>query len=148
MYYCFGCGAGGNVFSFIMAYENFSFVEAVKHLAERARIDLPEPEVSEEVKKAINYKQRLYDANRLAARYYYMLLRKEIGKHALAYLEERRLSPEIMKQFGLGYASQFRDDLYKHLQKQGFSNRELLDCGLLLEDKNDKANIMIVFLIE
>ncbi len=135
MYYCFGCGAGGNVFSFIMAYENFSFVEAVKHLAERARIELPEPEVSEEVKKAINYKQRLYDANRLAARYYYMLLRKEIGKHALTYLEQRRLSPEIMKQFGLGYASQFRDDLYKHLQKQGFSNQELLDCGLLLEDK-------------
>ena len=52
MYYCFGCGAGGNVFSFIMAYENYSFVEAVKFLAERAHIDLPEPEVSEEVKKS------------------------------------------------------------------------------------------------
>lgn len=135
MYYCFGCGAGGNVFSFIMAYENFSFVEAVKYLAERARIDLPEPEVSEEVKKAIHYKQRLYDANRLAARYYYMLLRKDMGRHALQYLEQRDLSPDIMKQFGLGYASQYRDDLYKHLQKQGFTNQELFDCGLLLEDK-------------
>jgi DNA primase len=139
MYYCFGCGAGGNVFSFIMAYENYSFVESVKYLAERAHIELPEPEVSEEVKKAINYKQRLYDANRLAARYYYSLLRKDVGKRALAYFQDRKLSADIMKQFGLGYATQFRDDLYKYLQKQGFLDQELLDCGLLLEDKKHKG---------
>jgi len=139
MYYCFGCGAGGNVFSFIMEYENFNFVEAVKHLASKANIELPEAEVSQEVKAAINYKQRLYDANRLAARYYYAMLRHEYGSVAMKYLQDRQLSPEIMKQFGLGYSTQQWDDLYNNLKNKGFSEKELIDCGLLLVGKKVKG---------
>ncbi len=139
MYYCFGCGAGGNVFSFVMAYENYTFIEAVKFLAERGRIELPEPEVSEDVKKAIQKKQRLYEANRLAARYYYALLRKDVGKHGYGYLKSRGLSQEIMKQFGLGYATSFRDDLYQHLHQHEYTDQELFECGLLLEDKKKKG---------
>jgi len=135
MYYCFGCGAGGNVFTFVMAYENFTFVEAVKHLADKAGIELPEPEVSKEVKAAMEYKQRLYEANRQAARYYYRMLRHEYGKTAMNYVVGRGLSIETMKNFGLGYATQAWDDLYKHLKRQKFTEKELLECGLLLEGK-------------
>jgi len=139
MYYCFGCGAGGNIFSFVMAYENFNFVEAVKHLANKAHIDLPEAEVTAEVKAAMNYKQRLYDGNRLAARYFYAMLRHDYGKVALNYLENRQLSPEIMKQFGLGYSTQAWNDLYKNLKSKGYTEKELIDCGLLLEGKKIKG---------
>lgn len=135
MYYCFGCGAGGNIFSFIMAYENYTFVEAVKHLASRANIDLPEPEVSEELRKAMNYKQRLYDANVAAARYYYKMLRGEQGKIAKKYCDDRGMTEDIMKQFGLGYATQYKDDLYKFLLSKGYTDKECMDSGLLLKDK-------------
>ena len=135
MYYCFGCGAGGNVFSFIMAYENYNFVEAVKYLADKAHIELPEAEVSEEVKAAMNYKSRLYEANKLAARYFYVMLRKEPGIAAKRYIDGREMTEEMQKQFGIGYATSFRDDLYQNLTKKGFSDRELFDAGLLLEDK-------------
>ncbi len=135
MYYCFGCGAGGNVFSFVMEYENFTFVEAVKFLADKANIDLPEPEVSQEVKAAMYYKNRLYEANRLAARYFYTMLRKEPGKLAKKYMEDRGLSQDVMKQFGIGYATFFFDDLYKNLSKQGFTDTELYDSGLLVESR-------------
>jgi len=139
MYYCFGCGAGGNVFSFVMAYENYTFVEAVKYLADKAHIDLPEPEVSAQVRAAMNYKSRLYEMNKLAARYFYMMLRKEYGQVALRYIEGREISSDIMKQFGLGYSTQFRDDLYKHLKAKGYSDKELFDGGVLLEDKRKQG---------
>lgn len=138
IYYCFGCGAGGNVFSFVMAYENYNFVEAVKYLASKANIELPEPEVSAEVKAAMNYKQRLYDANKEAAKYFYVMLRGENGKIANTYFERREVTKDIMKQFGLGYAPQSRNDLYNYLIKKGFSNKEIFDCGLVYEDKNKK----------
>lgn len=140
MYYCFGCGAGGNVFSFIMAYENYTFVEAVKHLASKANIELPEPEVSEEVRRAMNYKQRLYDANVAAARYFYKMLRSDHGQAANQYIDNRGLSEDIKKQFGIGYATQFRNDLYQYLISKGFSEKECMDCGLLLNDKYNEGN--------
>lgn len=136
MYYCFGCGAGGNVFTFVMAYENYSFVEAVKSLADRVRISLPEADVSEDMRKEINYKQQLYEANRIAARYFYFQLNAEQGKTALNYLIDRKIDEEIRKKFGLGYANFFRDDLYKYLKNKGFSDDVLLAAGLLLEEKN------------
>ncbi len=140
MYYCFGCGAGGNVFTFMMAYENFTFVEAVKELAKRAHIELPEAEMSQEAREAVERKNRLYEANRLAARYYYRMLRHEKGEHAMRYVDNRGLSDEIKKSFGLGYATAFRDDLLQYLRKQGYNDQELMTCGLLLEDKNRKGN--------
>lgn len=139
MYHCFGCGVGGNVITFIMEYENYSFIEAIKHLADRVNITLPEPEISEEVKKAMNYKQSLIDANKLAARYFYYQLRSDRGKKALQYLQERGISDETIKKFGLGYSNFFRDDLYNYLKKQNFDDKLLFDTGLLLEEKSKKG---------
>lgn len=75
MYYCFGCGAGGNVFTFIMEYENYSFVEALKMLAERAGVELPAMEYSKEAKEKANLKNTLLEMNKLAARYFYSQLK-------------------------------------------------------------------------
>ena len=87
MYYCFGCGAGGNVFNFIMEYENFTFIEAVKYLADRAGVKLPEQEYSKEARAAADLKTILLEINKKAAAYYYYQLRQETGKKALEYLQ-------------------------------------------------------------
>lgn len=139
MYYCFGCGAGGNVFTFIMEYENYNFVEAVKQLADRARIDLPEVEMSEEVKREMSYKQKMLDANKEAARYFYFQMTKDPKKKAVEYLDGRGIDEENRKKFGLGYAKFFRDDLYKYLKGKGFGDQLLFDAGLLLEDKKQQG---------
>ena len=89
MYYCFGCGAGGNVFNFIMEYENFTFIEAVKYLADRAGVKLPEQEYSKEARAAADLKTILLEVNKKAAAYYYYQLRQETGKKALEYLQKR-----------------------------------------------------------
>ncbi|MBN2222938.1 MAG: DNA primase, partial [Vallitaleaceae bacterium] len=135
MYYCFGCGAGGNVISFIMAYENYSFVEALRFLADRAHITLPEAEITEEMRSALNYKQRLYDTNRQAAVFYYRMLYSDVGKNALAYFDQRGVDEEIRKKFALGYATFMKDDLMNYLLSKGFTKKEMLDCGLISEDK-------------
>jgi DNA primase len=139
MYYCFGCGASGNVYTYVMEYENYSFVDAIKVLADRVHINLPEPEMSEETKKAYQYKQKLFDANRDAARYFYQGLLSEKGEKALTYLNERELSETIRKKFGLGYAYFFRDDLYKYMVSKGYSEQMLLDTGLIAVE-NGNAN--------
>lgn len=135
IYHCFGCGAGGNVITFIMEYENYSFVEALKFLADRVHIALPEPEVNEEMRKAMLYKQQLIDANREAAKYFYYQLNKDLGKKALEYLNDRGVEPEIRKKFGLGYSPFFRDDLYQYLKGKKFSDSVLVDAGLVIEEK-------------
>ena len=99
MYYCFGCGAGGNVFTFLMAYENCSFPEAIKQLADRAGVPLPEAEYSEEVKKRESKRARLLEINKEAARYFYYLLRDPRGEAGRRYLTGRQLSEEKMKKF-------------------------------------------------
>ena len=107
MYYCFGCGAGGNVFNFIMEYENFTFIEAVKYLADRAGVKLPEQEYSKEARAAADLKTILLEINKKAAAYYYYQLRQETGKKALEYLQKRELSEETIKAFGLGYTGNY-----------------------------------------
>ena len=116
MYYCFGCGAGGNVFNFIMEYENFTFIEAVKYLADRAGVKLPEQEYSKEARAAADLKTILLEINKKAAAYYYYQLRQETGKKALEYLQKRELSEETIKAFGLGYTGNYSDALYRYLQ--------------------------------
>ena len=91
MYYCFGCGAGGNVFTFLMEYENFSFVEAMKYLADRAGIELPEQEYSKEAKERADLKATILEMNRLAAKDFYVQLKNERGFHAYRYLKDRQL---------------------------------------------------------
>ena len=131
MYYCFGCGAGGNVFTFLMEYENFTFPEAVKALADRAGIELPEVEYSEEAKQQRDLKTAVLEVNKMAAKYYYCLLRAPQGAKAMEYLKKRELSDETMRRFGLGYASQYSDALYHYLKKQGISDDLLKESGLM-----------------
>lgn len=132
MYYCFGCGAGGNVFTFLMEYENFTFGEAMETLAERAGIELPKQEYNATQRAEADRRARLLEINKEAAKYYYMLLRSERGKHAMAYFKKRELSDETIKKFGLGYAS---DDLYRYLRAKGYEDEILRDSGLVTIDE-------------
>ena len=135
MYYCFGCGAGGNVYTFLMEYENFSFVEAVKYLADRAGIELPEAEYSKEAKEKADLKASILELNKLAAKYYYVQLKSERGKGAYTYLKDRKLSDETITAFGLGYSNKFSDDLYKYLRKKGYSEELIRQAGLINTDE-------------
>ena len=135
MYYCFGCGAGGNVFTFIMEYENFSFVESVKYLAERAGVDLPAEEYSSVVKREADLKTKLYDVYKTAANYYYYQMRTEQGKKAYEYLKNRELSDETIKHFGLGYSNVYSDDLYRYLKSKGYDDEILHKSGLFTYDE-------------
>lgn len=140
MYYCFGCGAGGNVFTFIMEYENQTFPEAVKILADRAGIALPEAELTEEQKKERNKRQLLLEINKTAANYFYYQLNGDQGQQAREYLENRRLSKETQIHFGLGYASKYSNDLYLYLKKKGYQDQILKETGLLTYDEKRGAH--------
>ena len=140
MYYCFGCGAGGNVFTFIMEYENQTFPEAVKILADRAGIALPEAELTEEQKRERNKRQLLLEINKTAANYFYYLLNGDQGQQAREYLENRRMSKETQIHFGLGYASKYSNDLYLYLKKKGYQDQILKETGLLNYDEKRGAH--------
>ncbi len=130
MYYCFGCGAGGNAITFVMEYENFSFIEALKHLADRAGIKLPEHEMSAEQKKEAGLKAQLYDIYKLAGQYYYYQLKQEHGKRAYDYFKKRELSDETIRKFGLGYSNPYSDDLYKYIKSKNYNDEVLKESGL------------------
>ncbi|MCI9314563.1 MAG: DNA primase [Lachnospiraceae bacterium] len=130
MYYCFGCGAGGNVITFIMEYENLTFQEAVKMLADRAGINLPELEYNEEVRQRESRRTRLLEVNKEAARYYYYMLRTPRGRTGYQYLAGRQLSEETMKKFGLGYADGAGSDLTAYLRSKGYSDELINEAGL------------------
>ena len=129
LFYCFGCHASGNVFGFIMKAENLSFVDAVRFLANRVNLPLPEESGSGNWLSK-DEKQRLYDANRAAARYYHETLYTPDGQEALAYLRSRGLDDRIIRRFGLGYAPNSSRDLAELLHQKGFTNTELMDAGL------------------
>ena len=135
MYYCFGCGAGGNVFTFLMEYENFTFPEAMEALAERAGITLPKQEMSKEAKQESDKRSMLLEINREAGKYYYMLLRNERGKLALDYFRKRELTDATMQKFGLGYSDKYSDDLYRYLKSKGYSDELLKESGLISFDE-------------
>ena len=148
MYYCFGCGQGGNVFTFVMKYENMTFTEAVKFLADKAGISLPEQEYSEEEKKKADLKSQLLDIHKEAALYYYRLLRSDKGQRAYEYLKGRGLSDETIKNFGLGYSSNYSDDLYKFIKSKGYSDDVLKESGLFTFSEKgvyDKFNNRVMF---
>ena len=135
MYYCFGCGAGGNVFTFVMEYENYSFVEALKYLADRAGVQLPEVEYSKEAKAASDFKSMLLEIQKKAASFYYYQLKQESGKPALDYLKGRQLSDDTIKKFGLGCSPRYSGALYKYLKGQGYSDELLKESGLFNIDE-------------
>ena len=115
MYYCFGCGAGGNVYNFVMEYENYTFGEALQHLADRAGVQLPKIEYSREAREKAEKRATLLEINKLAASYFYYQLRRENGSQAYAYLINRGVSEDTIKKFGLGYSDKYSDDLYLSL---------------------------------
>ena len=137
MYYCFGCGAGGNVFTFLMEYENLTFVEAVQLLAERAGVELPKMEYSKEAKERADLKTTLLEINKAAAQYFYAQLKSEQGKTGYEYLKRRELSDETIKAFGLGYSSKYSDDLYRYLRSKGYSEDLIRQAGLISTDEKN-----------
>lgn len=137
-YHCFGCGAGGNVFTFLMQMDNMSFSEAVKELAERAHITLPEVELTPKEKEEMIARDRMREAATEAARYYYTQLAKsEEGGIARGYLKKRGITDEYAVKFGLGYAPVSRNGLISYLHSKGYQNKELLDAGLLSGSQSD-----------
>ncbi len=136
MYYCFGCGAGGNVYTFLMEYENLSFQEAIRTLAERAGVELPKEEISAEEKRAGDYRAMLREINREAARYFYGVLKSPRGKRGYDYLIRRGITPETIVQFGLGFSDIYRDDLYRYLKQKKYTDQQIKDSGLVtIEEK-------------
>ncbi len=135
IYYCFGCGAGGNVITFLMEYENATFQEAVKQLADKAGIDLPEMEYNEEARQKESRRSRLLEINKEAARYYYYMLRNPRGRVGLQYLSGRQLTEETMKKFGLGYADGAGSDLAAYLRSKGYADELLQESGLIAFDE-------------
>ncbi len=135
MYYCFGCGAGGNVYNFVMQYENYSFGEALSHLAERAGVELPRIEYSKEARAKAEKRATLLEINKKAAQYFYYQLRRDNGKIAHEYLTGRGLSEETIQKFGLGYSDKYSDDLYKYLKSQNYSDELLRESGLFNVDE-------------
>ena len=135
VFHCFGCGEGGNVLTFLMKYENYSFQEALKVLADRAGIKLPEANYSEEARKRNDQRAELLAINKEAATYYFKLLRSPKGKKGLAYFEERKLSPQTMSAFGLGFADGSSSDMVSHLRSKGFSDENILLSGIAAYDE-------------
>ena len=127
---CFGCGIGGNVFTFIMQYENYTFVEAMKMLAERAGVKLPEAEYDENARRAMNAKARIMELNKDAANYFYYQLRAPQGEVGMRYFKNRELSDETMKKFALGYSNVKSNDLVLYLRSKGYTDKEIVDSGV------------------
>ena len=133
IYYCFGCGAGGNVITFLMQYENYTFTEALKVLAERAHITLPEVSSSGYDRSQAELKEKLLEINRTAAMYYYEQLKSEAGQIGYRYFrEKRRLTDATITHFGLGFAPKSSDALYRFLKGRGYNDELLSQSGLVV----------------
>lgn len=135
LFHCFGCGASGNVYSFIMQIENFDFVDAVKFLADKINYTLPEAEYSQENKKNNELKSDLYEIHKKSARYYYNILNGDDGIRARKYLDNRNINLNIRRKYGLGFSSFTKDNLFKFLLNEGYDLETILKSGLVLKNK-------------
>lgn len=135
IFHCFGCGVGGNVYTFVSKIEGIGFFETVQMLAERANIQLPTLENSVDTQKEI-LKDKVYKVNEFAAEYYHQNLYKSQSKLGQEYVKKRQLSNETLKSYRIGYSGKF-DELYQELKKQGFQETEILESGLV--NKNEKG---------
>lgn len=140
MYYCFGCGAGGNVFTFLMEYENYTFQEALKYLADKAGVELPKTEYSAQAKERADLKAILLEINKIAAQYFYVQLKSSKGEAGLSYLKRRELSDDTIKAFGLGYSNKYSDDLYRYLKERGYKDEMIAKAGLISIDERHGAH--------
>ncbi len=128
-FYCFGCGAGGDGVSFLMRMERLDYVEAVKSLCQRVGMQLPEDNYDDSLTKK---RMRILSANREAARFFHHCLKEPAGQPGLEYwLGKRKLSPQVVKEFGLGYAPQSWNALTDHLRERGYTPDELVDANLI-----------------
>lgn len=134
MFYCFGCGKGGSVFTFLMEYENYTFPEVVEHLAEQAGMELPKEEQTSEQQAMADYRATLREMNKDAANYFFKLLHHEHGKRGYEYFKSRQITDETILKFGLGFADIYRDDLYRFLKQKGYQDDVLKDSGLVEVD--------------
>lgn len=132
-FYCFGCGAGGDVITFIMKIENLDYVEAVKFLAQRAGMEMPENTYDDSLSKL---RMRIYEANREAARFFHATLLSQRGQSGLNYLRGRALSDRTIRHFGLGFADDDWNLLCNHLKSKGFSEYEIYSANLAFKRKN------------
>lgn len=131
MYYCFGCGAGGNAITFVMEYESFTFPEALKFLADRAGVRLPEAEYSREEREKADRRLEILKINKVAANYFYYQLHQPQGRYGYEYFKKRGLTEETVRRFGLGYANKTSNDLYQYLKSKGYGDAILKDSGLV-----------------
>lgn len=139
MYHCFGCGVSGNVITFVMEYENYSFREAVELLADRSGVKLPKMEYSKEAKAQADLKATLLEINKLAANYFYHQLKQPQGKTGFDYLLRRELKEDTIRHFGLGYANKTSDDLYRYLKTKGYDDTILKETGLVtIEERGSR----------
>lgn len=139
MYHCFGCGVSGNVFTFVMEYENYSFREAVELLADRSGVTLPKMEYSREARAQADLKAALLEINRLTANYFHYQLKQPQGQGGYDYLKKRGLSDDTIRHFGLGYSNKTSDDLYRYLRSKGYEDGILKDTGLVtIEERGSR----------
>lgn len=134
-YYCFGCHAGGSVVQFVMDAEKLTYVEAIKYLAQRAGMELPDDVDDDRLRQERAIKERLYAACKDAAMFYHAKLLSEEGKEAQKYLMGRNIDAATAAKFGLGYAPPGWDNLLKYMTEKGYSNEHLLAAGLIIQGK-------------
>lgn len=135
-FYCFGCGKGGDIITFVMNIENLDYMEAVKFLAERAGMSLPEDDYDDSMSRM---RTRIYEANREAARFFYSKLISKEGAEGLAYLRGRGLADSTIRHFGLGFAPDERFALANHLRGRGFSEAEMIAANLVFKTKSGRG---------
>lgn len=142
-YYCFGCGSGGDAVTFIKNIENLDYGEAVRYLADKVGLAVPQDNYNSDLYEK---RRRMYEANRLAARFFHTVLYSETGKPGLEYLYGRGLTDATIRKFGLGYAPKSWDALREYMHKQGFTDLELYEANLLrMSDKNGKKHYYDAF---
>lgn len=135
-FYCFGCGAGGDIITFVMKIENLDYMEAVKFLAQRAGMAMPEDDYDDSMGKL---RTRIYEANREAARFFYGKLTSKEGASALSYLKGRGLADSTIRHFGLGFAPDERFSLGNHLRSRGFSEAEMIAANLVFKSRSGNS---------
>lgn len=135
IFHCFGCGVGGNVFSFVSKIEGLNFIETVQMLADRANIQLPTLQNNVDSEKEL-LREKIYKINEFTAQFYHQNLYQPQSKQAQEYVKKRQLTNDTLIAFKIGFSGKF-DELYKELRKQGFEEREILESGLV--NKNDRG---------
>ena len=143
IFHCFGCGAGGDVYKFLIDYENLSFQEALKLLADRVGVVLPEPEEGGEAREREKRRARLLEVSKEAEKFFYYQLRGPRGEVGYRYLKKRELSDETIHRFGLGYAGKSGAELVSYLREKGFEDELIKEAGLA--NYSEKHGLMSQF---